>query len=104
MLLKNKDLFELLKKMSVPVAYKEFDEDIKLPCIAFYQNGSNNFGADNKVYKKNNTYNIELYTEYKDFELEQKLEDLLDENDIYWNKSNDLRIKEEKMNMVVYYI
>lgn len=104
MLLKNKDLFELLKKMNIPVAYKEFDENIKLPCICFYQSGDDNFGADNKVYSKSNSYNVELYSDYKDFELEEKLETLFDNNDMYWSKGADTRVKEENMNMVVYYI
>nr|DAX89283.1 MAG TPA: tail completion protein [Caudoviricetes sp.] len=94
----------MLKQLNIPVAYQSFKQSQRLPYIIFVQSGSNNFGADCKVYHKDNKYNIELYFEDKDFALEEKLEDLLDENDIYWTKSADIRIESENMTEVIYYI
>lgn len=102
--MKASKLFKMLKKLNIPVAYQSFKNEQNLPYIIFVQSGSNNFGADNKVYQKDNKYNIELYFEDKNFELEEKLENLLDENDIYWIKSADIRIESESMTEVIYYI
>lgn len=100
----NKKIFSMLKKLSIPVAYQSFKKEQTLPFVVFVQTGSDNFGADNGVYVSDNSYNIELYTEDKDFGLENKLEEILNANEIYWNKSGDIRIEEEKMTEVIYYI
>lgn len=102
--MKASEIFKILKKINIPVSYQSFKNEQNLPYIIFVQSGSNNFGADSKVYKKDNKYNIELYFEDKNFELEEKLENLLDENDIYWTKSADIRIESENMTEVIYYI
>lgn len=102
--MENKILYKLLKQLNIPVAYQSFKSEQKLPYICILQNGSNNIGADNKVYVSDNNYNIELYASNKDFELEKKLEELLNTNEIYWNKSGDIRIEQESMTEVIYYV
>lgn len=102
--MKNSDLNKLLKSLGLPVAYGKFKSKPKLPFIVFMQSGSNNFFADNKVFKKNNSNYIELYSEAKDFENEGKLEDLLDANEIPWEKSADIYISDEDLILIRYYI
>lgn len=57
--------------------------------------------ADNKTYHKISSVDIELYTDFKDFEAEQKLENLLDLYEIPWN-SYEAYIESEKMYQKLY--
>lgn len=102
----NKQLFKILQKTGLPVAYHSWKrkEVPPLPYIVFYQNGDNNFAADNIVYKKNNDYNIELYSEEKDFDSEKLVEDILDTYELYWSKSADIAIPDEGFMEVIYSI
>ena len=53
------------------------------------------------MYKKFNTVHIELYTDYKDPEMELTVEDVLDEAGIFYNKS-EVWIDSEKLYEVLY--
>ena len=57
--------------------------------------------ADNGVYFKISQLNMELYTDKKDPELEEKLEDILIAHEIPWEKS-EVWIDSEKMYEVLY--
>lgn len=96
-------LYEILKSTGLEVAYHHFNKPPSLPYIVYLQTGSDNFGADNKVYQKINNYQIELYSDYKNPETEQVLEDTLDNNGIFYDKFEDY-IESEKLYMVVYQI
>lgn len=102
--MENREIVKLIRQLNVPSAYQSFKSEQKLPYIIYTQSGSDNFGADNKVYSKDNKYNIEVYSSKKDFDLERRLEDLLDNNEIYWTKSGDIRIEKENMTEVIYFI
>lgn len=94
----------ILDKIGIPTAYQAFKSEQTLPYILFMQTGSDNISADNIVYFKENRYVIELYSEDKNFEFEETLEDLLTEYEIYWEKSEDIRLEDEKITQVNYYI
>ena len=64
---------------------------------------SSNFAADGKIYKRFDNYQVELYSDKKDLESEQLLENIFDENDIYYDKS-ETYIESEKMYQVIYEI
>lgn len=74
-----------------------------LPFICYRLNESNNFGADNKVYKTINSVFIELYSKYKDLASEALIEAKLDSLDIYWEKE-EAYIEEEDCNLMTYSI
>ena len=65
------------------------------------ESGLNHFSADGKVYYKINEVHIELYTDCKDLAAEQKLEDVLDEHGIFYNKS-ETWIESERLYEVLY--
>ena len=71
------------------------------PFICYLLPGSNNFSADGKVYYKINEVHIELYTDLKDLAVEQQVEDVLDEHEIFYNKS-EVWIESEKLYEVLY--
>lgn len=98
------DLKTLLDQLNIPVAYDHFNTPTTPPFVVFRRYSQSNFGADNKVYEKINNYYIELYTEYKDVELEESLENLLTEADIFFNVEGEEYINDEKMYQIVYSI
>lgn len=98
------NLKTLLDELNIPVAYNHFNTPTTPPFVVFRRYSQSNFGADNKVYEKINNYYIELYTEYKDVELEESLENLLTEADIFFNVESEEYINDEKMYQVVYAI
>lgn len=98
------DLMDLLKELEIPVAYDHFNTAIEPPCIVYRRISTDNFSADNKVYKKIEQFYVELYTEFKDVSKETALEDLFEESDIFWNVESEDYIDTEKMYQVIYSI
>ena len=97
------ELINILKETEIPFAYDHFaeGESPQPPFICYLLPGSNNFSADGKVYFKANEVHIELYTDLKDLSVEQKLEAVLDEHGIFYNKS-ETWIESEKLYEVLY--
>lgn len=94
----------LLGSLNIPVAYSHFNTAVTPPVVVYRRSSTSNFGADDKVYMKNNNYYVELYTQYKDAELEERLENLLDSYDIFYEVESEDYIDSEKMYEVVYSI
>ena len=97
------ELLQMLGEMQIPFAYHHFAEGeaVEPPFICYLLPGSNNFSADGKVYHKINEVHIELYTDLKDLAVEQQVEDVLDEHEIFYNKS-EVWIESEKLYEVLY--
>ena len=102
-----KGLKTVLDSTGLPVVYHSFKSaglEVKPPpYIIFILKNSDNTGADNKVYYKQNYYNVELYTNKKDINTEQKLEDAFDKASIFYDKTESY-IDEEKMFDILYEI
>ena len=94
-------LNEILKQTGYPVAYSHFNTAPTIPYITYLVAYSPNFMADNKVYKKIDSLQIELYTNKKDLEAEKNLEDLLDENEIPYETTEEW-IESEKLFQKIY--
>ena len=92
------ELLKILSETQIPFAYHHFaeGESPEPPFICYLLSGSNNFSADGKVYYKINEVHIELYTDLKDLAVEQQLEDVLDEQGIFYKKS-ETWIESEKL-------
>ena len=97
------NLVEMLQKTGIPFAYDHFaeGESPKPPFICYLLPGSNNFAADGKVYFKINQVRIQLYTDSKDLAVERKVEMVMDESGIFYNKS-EVWIQSEKLYEVLY--
>lgn len=97
------ELLTIIKETGVPFAYDHFaeGESPEPPFICYLLPGSDNFSADGRVYFKINEVRIELYTDSKDLSVEQKLEDVLDAHEIFYNKS-ETWIDSEKLYEVLY--
>ena len=97
------ELLAIIKEMGIPFAYDHFaeGESPEPPFICYLLPGSDNFAADGRVYYKINEVRIELYTDTKDLSVEQKLEDVLDAHEIFYEKS-ETWIDSEKLYEVLY--
>ena len=98
-----KTLFNLLKSTGLPVAYHHFTSPPTPPYIVYLFSYSSNFGADNKVHKEIQNYQVELYTKTKDPTSEALIEGLFDANEIYWEKT-ETYIESEGLYQVLYEI
>ena len=98
-------LKDVLDTVGIPVVYHSFQSSGQKvqqpPYIVYLYVNSDNFGADDKVYCKQNIVHVELYTKYKDMQLENKLEEAFDNSFIYYEKT-ELYIKEELMFEILY--
>ena len=97
------NLVEMLQELKIPFAYDHFaeGESPEPPFICYLIPGSNNFAADGKVYFRINQVRIELYTDSKDLAVERKVEMVMDESGIFYNKS-EVWIQSEKLYEVLY--
>ena len=97
------NLVEMLQELKIPFAYDHFaeGESPEPPFVCYLLPGSNNFAVDGRVYFKLNEVRIELYTDFKDLDLESRVEDVLDRHGIFYNKS-ETWIQSEKLYEVMY--
>lgn len=100
------DIYTILKATGYPVAYSHFKESDTTPLpnppfICYMSAYSSNLKADNKVYKKIDNLQIELYTAKKDLIAEKKVEDLLDTNEIAY-ESTETWIESEQLLQKIY--
>ena len=97
------ELVQIIQEMQIPFAYDHFaeGESPEPPFICYLLPGSNNFAADGKVYFRINQVRIELYTDSKDLAVERKVEMVMDESGIFYNKS-EVWIQSEKLYEVLY--
>ena len=97
------ELVKIIEEMGIPYAYDHFaeGESPAPPFICYLLPRSANFGADGSVYYRLSEVRIELYTDYKNPELEQKVTAVLDRHSIFYEK-NEVWIEEEKLYEVAY--
>ena len=93
----------LVEEMGLPYAYDHFaeGESPDPPFICFLYPKAENFGADNLVYHHFNQLDIEVYTDYKDPDMEASIEEVLTAHELYYEKS-EVWIETEKMYEVLY--
>lgn len=104
--MKHKDIFNILKTLEIPVAYDHFtsDKDVAPPFMAYREIQSDTFKADNKTFYRDNEFEVELVTEKKNVDLEEKLEGLFDSNNIAYDKSDTIWDNDEKIYHIIYTI
>ena len=96
-------IVSIINEMNIPFAYDHFSEGESPdpPFICYLLPGSDNFSADGLVYHKMQTVHIELYTDRKDPVTEADVENVLNKNRIFYNKS-EVWIPSEKLYEVIY--
>lgn len=100
-----KQIKNMIESFGIPYVYHEWNCDVSelppLPWVAFRYPDINDFYADNKNYQRITALEIELCTEEKDFELEQRIEGILESNGLTYYKVEDY-IDSERMFDVKY--
>lgn len=94
---------KMLEEMKLPFAYHHFaeGESPDPPFLVYLYPGADNFAADGVTYFKVNKLHIELYTDYKDVDLEEKIETVLIGHGLFYDKS-EVWISSEKLYEVLY--
>ena len=96
-------LISIMESIGIPYAYDHFaeGESPDPPFICFLCPGSDNFPANGRVYFKVNQVHIELYTDEKNPVTEDRVEAVLDEHGIFYDKT-EVWIESEKLYEVLY--
>lgn len=96
-------LVKIIEEVGIPFAYDHFaeGESPDPPFLCYLLPGSDNFAADGRVYYKMSEVRIELYTDFKDVSLEEKVTAVLDNHGIFYEQS-EVWIEEEKLYEVAF--
>lgn len=97
-----KEVSQMIASIGLPFAYYQFPDSTQqtLPFICFIYD-YDDVHADNSNYVGRVVLNIELYTENKDFDMENTVETVLREHGMSWAKESTY-IDSEKMQMTNY--
>lgn len=97
------EVASMIDSIGVPFAYYQFDEATAKPCpfICFYYAGSDDFVADGSNYVNINRLIIELYTDEKDFTLEQRVQTVLNEYGLVYTREEGY-LSDEKMYEIIF--
>lgn len=96
-----KEVADMIYGIGIPCAYRMFPEGAAppTPFICFYFDGADDFAADNMIYQKIRPLTVELYTDNKDYTLEETVEAAL--SGLVYSR-DETYIASEKMYMVTY--
>ena len=87
-----------LETLELPIAYHAFPEGetTPLPFIVYFEEDENNFKADNSNYFDTHNMVVELYSDQRDIDLENRLKEILK---AYEYEASYDYISEERMYM-----
>lgn len=97
------EVAQMVEGIGFPYAYDHFDEGNAAdpPFICFFFEGSEDFAADNTNYQKIRPLTVELYTDNKDFSLEETVEAALNSAGLVFSRY-ETYIDSERMYEVSY--
>ena len=95
-------VYEILQGTGLPCAYSHFRTPQEPPYIVYIGSGQDTMEADNKIYWRENAYQVEYYFKTKNEENETAIEDALIEAGYIYEKSEDVYIEEQGV-FVIYY-
>lgn len=93
---------EIFKGTEIKISYLTSNQ--KLPFLVFTGSGASALNADDQNYTSDYRYTLEYYFDIKDEDKERRIEEILNEKHILWEKSEDVRIDSEKINVIYYNI
>ena len=96
------NLKERCEKNGFRYAYGKFEQATALPHLVAAEISTNNFNADNKVYKKKNSIKLDYTYKSKDKNLENKIEEEI-LNDVVWKKKDETYLSDEEVWQVSYF-
>lgn len=96
------ELYSTLEGTGLPVSFGFFEEEQTPPYLIYIGDGQEQFRADNTVYSKENTFQVEYYFTKKDEVAEDALEEALLAGGFLYEKSADVFDESESV-WVIYY-
>ena len=101
--MKISEIKTLLAETGLSVTYQQWPEHQvpDLPYLVWLLPSSDNFGADDVVYKRQETLQIELYASPRSFATEETVEAVLNSHAIFWEKES-IYLDSENMNETIY--
>lgn len=98
-----KEIATMISGFGVPYAYYQFPVGTAQTCpfICFYFDSSNDFVADDTNYQRIRPLSIELYTDNKDFEIEETIETALNNAGLVYSREESY-LDTEQMYMVTF--
>ena len=99
----SKEIAQMVADIGLPYAYYQFPDNTEQPTpfVCFYIEANDDMYADDENYTNIAELTIELYTDNKSYELEEKVESVLREHELSWVKS-EAYIPAEKMFEEIY--
>lgn len=95
---------ELFSSIGIPIGYMVNPRPGRVPFMVYYGNGSDNLNADNRVYDSRQNWILELYTRKKDIDIEDRIEKIMNDNEIIWEKGTETYINDDKVFLIPYYL
>ena len=95
-------IYQILQSTGLPCAYSHFKTQQEPPYLVYLGSGQDVLEADNTHYWKNNRYQIEYYFTEKNETNEAAIEEVLLDNGLLYDKSEDVYIENEGV-FVIYY-
>lgn len=97
------EIAEMISSINLPFAYRSFEEGTATPCpfICYLFPNNSPEPADNINIAKIETLTIELYTDQKDFSLEDRVENILSSHDLVFDREEEW-LSDEKMQLTVF--
>lgn len=88
----HKQIYDLLNTLNIPVAYDHFvsNKEVSIPFVVYREISADTFKADGITYYRPHNFEIELITEKKDIALQQRIEDLLTNNNIAYDVTDEV--------------
>lgn len=79
----------MITSIGVPASYYQFADNTgqEPPFICYYFDSSSGFAADDQIFAEDAELIIELYTENKNFALEQTIKDILNAAGLPWGRT-----------------
>lgn len=98
------ELLAILEETGIPFSYHHFaeGESPEPPFICYLLPEDDDFAADGINYYEIDVVQIELYTDKKDLELEHRVQHILTNHGIYYER-DEVWISEERLYEVIYY-
>ena len=98
------ELLAILEETGIPFSYHHFaeGESPEPPFICYLLPEDDDFAADGINYYEIDVVQIELYTDKKDLELEHRVQQILTNHGIYYER-DVVWISEERLYEVIYY-
>ena len=97
-------IFEVLQSTGLPCAYSHFKTAQEPPYIVYIGRGQDVLEADNTHYWLENKYQVEYYYKTKNEQNETDIENALLNAGFVYEKSEDVFIEDENVNVIYYYV